>query len=209
VSNDPSDTRPERCRALLHVFRTPLNAARLRLRLTAQGSQAGPRIDSVEADLAAADDAVARLLPLAAGVMAPLDPRPGDLAQIVVAAMRMPGKQASLETPATLPGNWDRFAVECIVRNLLALVATGSVEAASFRLKAAEAGAMLSVAGSSMVSPPDDARRWLIEQLATAHGGWSTFFRAPGLATADVFLARGRVGNLRNSEHRFADGPGT
>jgi len=193
VRVDPSltPTPQRRVRALVHLLRAPLASARLRLRLAARESDERGTVADTEAALIAADTAVARLLPLAVGSPPPLEPAPGDLVQIVVAVVRA-SAGASLQTPSNLCGNWDAFAVGCLLRNLLSLARAHPARPAAVTLQRADWGATLAVVSSAAPVPAGDARRWLIEQLVKGHGGDISFSRAPETFSAHLLLP-GRV----------------
>jgi hypothetical protein len=178
-----------RVRALVHLLRTPLTAARLRLRLTVQDRGPAPALTDVEAALVGLDAAVARLLPLAAGELPHLPREPADLVAIVAEVAQAAGLGGALRAPATLSGCWDRFAVACIVRNLLALAKACPGGLLALTLAPAPRGAALTLLGSAVAPHPTGARRWLIQHLARAHGGSATFSFEPGLCSAQVFLA--------------------
>jgi hypothetical protein len=178
-----------RIRALVHLIRTPSTATRLRLRLTAHHQPQAVGLADLEAALAWFDTAVERLLPLAAGVPPNLERLPSNLVSVVAAAARAAGAGARLHTPATLSGHWDGFAVACIVRNLLSLAMDRPTRAAALTLARAPGGATLALLGTAPAPPPDDARRWLIQHLARAHGGRVSFSFEPGRCSAQLFLA--------------------
>jgi hypothetical protein len=174
-----TDVSPEQLRALIHLMRSPLSAARLRLRFLDIDPPAPQMTANIEKDLVAADDAVSRLVPLTHGA-AELEPVPGDLVDLVAASVRSAAPFATLRTlGAVRGGRWDGVAVECIVRNLMALSGGRPLHPALFTLRAAPGGARLAVTSTAENPPADGARRWLIQQLAAAHGGWSSFTSEP------------------------------
>lgn len=178
-----------RVRALAHLLRSPLTAARLRLRLAGHQQGHSNALSEVEAALVTLDAAVARLLPLATGATPNLARLPSDLVAIVLSTMRSCGVASSLQTPATLPGRWDGFAVSCIVRNLLSLARDRPTRTMAVTLTKVPDGAMLVLVGSAAAPPSDDARRWLIQRLVRAHGGSASLTFEPGRFNAQVFLA--------------------
>jgi hypothetical protein len=184
----PLDVSPEQRRALIHLMRSPLSAARLRLRLLDVDPPAPQLIADVEQQLVAADGALARLVPLTGGAAA-LEPVPGDLADLVGAAVRAAAPSATMRAPsAPRRGCWDGVAIECIVRNLMHLSGSRPAHPAEFTLRAAPGGARLVMTSSTENPPADGARRWLIQQLAAAHGGWLSLSFRPGRLAAEVFL---------------------
>ncbi len=173
-----------RVRALVHLLRTPLSAALLHLRLSALTAHAPGALAEIEAALMELDGALARLLPLAAGLIPTLARTPGDLVPLVVPPARAAG--AALQAPSTLMGSWDRFAVVCIVRNLLSLAPGGGV---ALILTREARGATLALSGSGALPAAADPRLWLIRRLAEAHSGRASFSSAPGRVSARLFLA--------------------
>jgi hypothetical protein len=177
-------------RALIHMLRSPLSAARLRLRFVQVDPAKSGALAEIERHLTTSDGAIARLLPLTGG-LADLEPMPGDLAAILAAAVRADAPAATFRTVGPMPGRWDRYAVECIVRNLLTLAGARPLHPAVFSLEPSDGGALLSVSCSVGRPNADAASRWLIQQLAAAHGGWSTCSTGPDPFTAQVFLRGG------------------
>ena len=193
LSARPREITPHpRVRALMHLMRTPLSAALLRLRLSALDQDRPAALADLEGALLGFDTAVATLLPLAGGALPTLQPVPGDLVPLVVEAARAGATSGSLHAPTTLPGLWDGFAVACIVRNLLSLATVTSrrpVKVLAMTLSRAARGASLSLLASAAAPPPGDARPWLIERLAQAHGGHASFSFEPNRLSAQVSLA--------------------
>jgi hypothetical protein len=117
---------------------------------------------------------------------------PCDLVPIVIAVAREMSAGGSLHTPASLPGRWDGFAVACIVRNLLSLTTRERpTPVLAMTLARAARGATLSLLASAAALSPGDARPWLIQELARAHGGRASFSFDPNRLSAQVFLAGG------------------
>jgi hypothetical protein len=187
----PVPSPQRRVGALVHLLRTPLAAARLRLRLTAHDLNQPHALADLEAALMGLDTAVARLLPLAAGGIPKLERAPCDLVPIVIDVGRAMAAGGSLHTPASLAGRWDAFAVGTIVRNLLSLAARERPSPLVMTLARAAGGATLSLLASAAALPPGDARPWLIQELAHAHGGRASFSFDPNRLSAQVFLAGG------------------
>ena len=183
-----ADVSSEQRRALMHLMRSPLSAARLRLRFLDVDPPAPRMLADIEQSLMAADSAVSRLVPLSGGEAA-LEPVPGDLVDLVSASVRAAAPFATLRTLGALSGGrWDGVAIDCIVRNLMGLSGGRSLHPTVFTLRAAPGGARLTVASSAENPPADGARRWLIQRLAAAHGGRSSFSSQPGRFAAEVFL---------------------
>jgi hypothetical protein len=185
-----STVTPEHRRALMHMMRSPISAARLRLRFAELDQPSNDQVDEIEQDLLAADAAIARLTPLTGGP-AILEPVPGDLATIVASSVRAGALSTRLQAVGVLAGSWDQFAVDCIVRNLMALSAGRTLQPAVFTLTPSPGGARLAVTSKNGNPPVDGGRRWLVQQLAAAHGGSSWFASSPESFAAEVFLRGG------------------
>jgi hypothetical protein len=154
-----ADVSPEQRRALIHLMRSPLSAARLRLRFLDVDPPAPRMLAAIEQDLVAADGAVSRLVPLTGGA-ADLEPVPGELVDLVNASVRTAAPFATLRTMGTLSGGrWDGLAVECIVRNLVVLSGGRPLHPAVFTLRSAPGGARLAVTSSAENPPAEEARR--------------------------------------------------
>jgi hypothetical protein len=177
-----------RVRALIHQVRSPLTAALLRVRAWAAHEGAPRAMRDLEGALVAADTAITRLFPLAGGMVPALVFQPGDLAALVTEAVRAAGVSASLEAGPPLPAAWDAFAVGCIVRNLLSLADARPAHPARLTLQGEGQAAVLTLVGRAASPPLGEARRWLVQQLAAAHGGRATFALEQGRVAAYVFL---------------------
>jgi hypothetical protein len=195
-----------RVRALIHQVRSPLTAALLRVRSCAHQDGSRAMLD-LEASLVAADTAVTRLFPLAGGMVPSLVFQPADLVALVTSAVRAANVSASLDAGPPLPAAWDTFAVACIVRNLLMLADAQPAHPARLTLQGEQQAAVLTLVGLAASPPLEDARRWLVQQLAVAHGGRATFAREQGRVAAYVFmLGRSQEPGVIPAEGRDSDG---